>query len=151
MKTLQQQIKYYADQFEVKTRTNGETYVCAPEADDQLQHALYEAQLPDDWTYSTFNAILERMQDYDTQTLEDFEGDYQSEIVDSLVDISTHDLTGWLHSHNSNVYYLTEVQEQYGAIEDGFNLLSMAQYMAIDEIYTKVYQLLESTEGEAWE
>lgn len=154
MKTLQQQIKYYADQFETRTRENGDTYVCAPEADEQLQHAIYEAhgdKLPEDWTYSTFNAILERMQDYDSQTLEDFE-EYRGEIVDCLVDTYTTDLTAWLHTSNANVYYLSQALEEYGNPDnDGFKLLAMAQYLAIDEIYAEIYQLLEITKGESWE
>ena len=66
----------------------------------------------------------------------------RSEIVDSLVDVYTSDLTEWLDSNNNNVYYLGEAQKELGIQEDGFKLLAMAQYMAIDEIFSEVIELL---------
>lgn len=151
MNTLQEQLKLYSSLFQVKTRDNGETFVCAPDKPEELQQALYKAhgdRLPSDWIYSTFSSILERMQEYDSNILEDFE-EYRGEIVDSLVDTYTHDLTAWLHDHNGNVYYLTEALEEFEP-KDGFQALAMAQYQAINEIYSEVYQLLENTKDEQW-
>lgn len=66
------------------------------------------------------------------------------DILSSLeADIYTSDLTKWLNSHPSKVYYLTEVLEEYGDIKDGFKLLSLAQIRAKEEVYQIGKGLLE--------
>lgn len=49
-------------------------------------------------------------------------------------DVYTHDLTAWLHDHIENVYYLTEVLEEFGGDMNGFQLLTIAQSKYIQEI-----------------
>lgn len=57
------------------------------------------------------------------------------DILESLdADSYTSDLTAWLDDRNSNVYYLTDVLEEYGPIDDGFKLLSLAQIRAKEEV-----------------
>ena len=53
------------------------------------------------------------------------------EMCDSMVDVYTSDLTEWLNNRTQNTYYLDEVITE---AEDGFSLLAMAQYRAIEEI-----------------
>jgi len=55
--------------------------------------------------------------------------DILPEYIDSAVDVYTHDLTTWLNDSVYNVYYITEVQEEFGMQEDGFKLLAMAIIM----------------------
>lgn len=66
--------------------------------------------------------------------------EYRHEIVDGLVDIYTYDLTSWLNNDISNTYYLDQAIQEYEAKE---NILPVAQYIAIDEIYSEVLNLLE--------
>jgi hypothetical protein len=147
---LQALIKTYADQFESKTRENGETFVCLKHVVyGELSDAVREAHgylLPHDWVFSTFSQLLSRMSDYEVESLEDLE-EYRSEIVESCVDSYTHELTKWLASSNYFPEYLTEVLEELEP-KDGFALLQQAQYRAIDEIYGHIADLLES-QGEA--
>jgi len=142
---LIKRIESYHNMFETKTRDNGESFVCmSDKASKELHDSVMEAhnnQLPNDWTYSTYESILSSMSNYDIKTVEDLE-ENRSEIVDSLVDVYTSDLTAWLNSNNYNVEYLTEAMKEWEP-EDGFRLLAMAQYMAIDEIYGYVLSLLE--------
>jgi len=61
--------------------------------------------------------------------------------IDREVDIYTSNLTKWLNQSPSHVYYLTEALEENG-IKDGFQLLALAQYRAIEEIWRGVLDLV---------
>lgn len=67
--------------------------------------------------------------------------DALSDTIDREVDIYTANLTKWLNQSASHVYYLTEVLEGDG-IKDGFQLLALAQYRAIEEIWRGVLDLI---------
>jgi hypothetical protein len=143
MKISKKAQKYY-DQFETVKRGDNTIVTLKDNREDKLQNSVYQAHgdmLPNDWIFSTYRSILSSISDYDLDTIEDLE-DNRSEIVDGLVDVYTSDLTEWLNSHNSNVYYIEQVQNEYGMQEDGFKLLAMAQYMAIDEIFSEVLTIL---------
>ena len=61
-------------------------------------------------------------------------------------DCYTSQLTGWLHSSAHNVYYLEEAMES--GVKDGFQLLSMAQGRAKEEIvYAVISAIKELVEG----
>jgi len=94
-----------------------------------------------DYTYEWLNSFLYSV--VDLLGYEEFEtfdelsesiSDKISEWVDSETDVYTSNLTEWLNDSNSNVYYMTEVGEEYGT-SDGFQLLQQAQYKAIEELY----------------
>lgn len=119
------------------------------EAPEPLRNSIYNAhgdRFPDDWIYDKYHSILNALTSYTIENADDME-EKRAEIVDGLVDVYTSDLTAWLNSHNSNVYYLTRAQEEYGAQTDGFKLLMSAQYMAIDEIYEEVVSYLKAEAG----
>lgn len=143
---MQKKAQKYYDQFEIKDR-NGETIVIFKDNRDQkLYDSVMEAhgdRLPDDWIFDKYHSILDAIGQYDIETPDDLDNN-RSEIVDGLVDVYTSDLTAWLNSSNFNVYYMTEAQEEFGAETDGFKILSMAQYKAIDEIFSEVAELLSA-------
>lgn len=151
--TLTKKIKQALDKFDIKTRDNGDTFVCfksSVDSNDPLWRSVYRAhggKLPNDWIFNKYYDVLDTLGQYNIAT----EGmdaihDNFTEIVDGLVDVYTHDLTGWLHSHNENVYYLGEAMSEYEP-EDGLALLSMAQYKAIEEIAQEVINYLENNHG----
>src|SRR3990167_5483241 len=118
------------------------------EAPEPLRNSIYNAhgdRLPDDWIYDKYHSILDALAGYTIESADDID-EQRAEIVDGLVDVYTFDLTAWLNSHNSNVYYLTQAQEEYGAQTDGFQLLMSAQYVAIDEIYSEAMSYLTAKE-----
>lgn len=118
--------------------------VFADNASEKLKDSVYKAHqdsLPRDWIFGTYADILQRLEEYEVKTLDDVE-EVRSELVDSMVDIYTADLTAWLADSISNVEYLTQAMEEYGQPQDGFKLLALAQYMAIDEVFGYVYELL---------
>ena len=139
---MKTKIENYLKMFEIKeVERNGEKktiVVFADNASEDLKDSVRKAhgeQLPSDWIFDKYHSILDAMTQYD-----DIE-DNRSEIVDGLVSVYTSDLTEWLNSNNSNVYYLTEALEE-SEEKDGFRALALAQYKAIDEIYSEVENLL---------
>jgi len=101
-----------------------------------------------DYTYEWLNDFLYSVVDLlGYEDFDDFDelsekiSENLNEWVDSEVSVYTSDLTEWLNSSNSNVYYLTEVSEEYGQT-DGFKLLAQAQYKAIEEVYNNALNCL---------
>ena len=98
-----------------------------------------------DYSYNWLNEFLcdfldsINEEDNINDIMRDFE-DNINEKIDGTTDIYTSNLTAWLNHNNSNVYYLTEALEEQ-EIKDGFNLLQIAQYKAIEESY---YSFLSS-------
>ena len=130
--------------FEQKKRGDENIIVLKSEAPKALRDSVMDAhgdRLPNDWIYNQYYSILETLSNYTIESADDIE-ENRSEIVDGLVDVYTSDLTAWLNSDNRNVYYMTEAQEEYGNQADGFKLLAMAQYKAIDEIFSEVESYL---------
>ena len=136
--------------FESKQRNDDTIIVLKSGAPEALIDSVYTAhgdRLPDDWIYNTYYHVLEAFSGYTIENADDLEKNRQ-EIVDGLVDVYTANLTAWLASNNNNVSYITEAQEEYGdgAQTDGFKILQMAQYKAIDEIAGEVINYLTSQE-----
>jgi len=121
----------------------------APEALHDSVMKAHGDRLPDNWIYDKYESILDAFGQYDIEDAEQLE-DNRAEIVDGLVDVYTSDLTEWLNSNNSNVYYLTEALEDLDG-KDGFRALMMAQYKAIDEIFSEVAGYLAAEEEKAGE
>ena len=137
-----QKAEHYHNQF-TTTMRGKENIVVFKNESPELQESMYRAhndRLPADWIFNKYHEILGAITDYNIDTLGELE-DKRSEIIDNLVDIYTSDLTAWLDSNNNNVYYLSEAMEE-GSADDGFSLLALAQYKAIDEVFSEVYDLL---------
>lgn len=132
--------------FKSGKRTDGQRYVYLDDkASEKLKDSVHQAHgdlLPDDWIYGTYADLMQKVSEYDLKTIDDLEN-VRYEIVDSCVDIYTADLTKWLASNINNVYYLGEASREYGSM-DGFQLLAVAQYKAIDEVMNEVFSLLSS-------
>ena len=141
---ISKKIEKYLNQFETKQRGEETIVVFKANRGQELFDSVFKAHgdsLPSDWLFDKYQSILSTLSGYTIDELDDVE-EYRSEIVDSLVDVYTSDLTAWLNSSNYNVYYITEAQEEYGTETDGFKILQMAQYKAIDDIYQEVINLL---------
>lgn len=86
--------------------------------------------LPDDYRYQWIVDVAEYIVD---NSVEETDRLNIPELIDSLVDVYTFNLTAWLHSNNSRMYYLTEALENYD-ISDGFQLLQMAMAFEVEEV-----------------
>lgn len=142
-------ISNLVDQFETKEKGNDTIVVTKDNASQKLQDAIHEAHpydcLPNDWIYQIFYRILVVMLDYKIETIEDFD-ECRHELVDSLVDIYNFELTKWLHFNSFALEYLEEAIDERGFSKDDgiIQVLQYAQYLAIDEIYTCVANLITS-------
>jgi hypothetical protein len=90
--------------------------------------------LPDDRRYEFIEQSVDALAEHEDA----------DEARDSLEpDFYTSDLTGWLHSLNSRVYYLGEVMQEYGTFKDGFQLLAAAQIWEKEEVFQQVHDALQ--------
>jgi len=141
-KTLQQ----WRDAFEWKKRDSGDEFMglnhyTAPQELYGAVRKAHDERLPDDWIYKTCYRVIGAMCDHDVKTADDME-EHRAEIVDGLVDIYTSDLTAWLNDSIYNVSYIDDAMSEHEP-KTGCDLLMMAQYRAIDEIYSVIAHALE--------
>ena len=135
-KKIQKLSTEIADNLTSKQRDNGNSFYCikdnAPSWVNDVMYNCHADMLPDDYKYQFINEAACALSDAD-----DFD-DIQLE-----ADIYTSDLTSWLNSNNSRVYYLTEALEEGFEITDGFQLLAYAQQKEKQEV---LYSLISELE-----
>jgi hypothetical protein len=90
--------------------------------------------LPDDWRYAFIEEAVDALSEHEDAY--DARGSLEP-------DIYTGNLTAWLHSLNSRVYYLDEALAEYGTFRDGFQLLGAAQMLEKEEVFGQVVAALE--------
>lgn len=129
----------YANSFEIKERADGTKFTCFKEdAPKELVDAFLESLRIEDFDYSTFRRSFEIIADYG----DDYElYDVMDEMIDGMVDMMTYDLLKWLAESIYNVDYMTQAIKDYDA-QDGFQVLSIAQGIAIREIFEVAMSLL---------
>ena len=100
-----------SDWFERKTRGDGSTFYSLREVDGQyppdwLHDAVRDAhddEMPNDWRYDTIHSIVLALED----------GSDRDEIADSLVDVYTSDLIGWLAGNTSRLAYVDDAAAEW--------------------------------------
>jgi hypothetical protein len=139
--TLQILAKEMSLAFESATRpSNGETFRklrdTAPEWMTTVCRLAHDEGrlLPDDWRYAFIEQAVDALAEHEDT----------DDARDSLEpDIYTNDLTAWLHSRNSRVYFLDEALAECGSFRDGFQLLATAQMMEKEEVFQQVVAALQ--------
>lgn len=106
----------------------------------RLSNALNEAEIGEDYSYEWATDALVAFSDCETvddmeQVLNEMEGD-----------VYTSDLTEWLNASNYHVYYLGQAASEYD-LTDGFELLGMAQVLAMREIYYPIMEVVKQVAG----
>jgi hypothetical protein len=95
--------------------------------------------LPDDCRYAFIEEAVDALAAHDDA----------EEARSSLEpDVFTSELTTWLHSQNSRVYYLSQALVEYGAFRDGFQLLAAAQMIEKEEVFQQVAAALAEVKGD---
>jgi len=89
--------------------------------------------LPDDWRYVFIEQAVDALAEHE---------DTDEALGRLEPDIYTSDLTAWLHSQNSRVYYLGEAMNECGSFRDGFQLLATAQMIEKKEVFQQVVTAL---------
>lgn len=128
--------------FESATRPgNGETFRklrdTAPEWMTTVCRLAHDdgAMLPDDWRYVFIETAIDALAEHE---------DTEEALGRLEPDIYTSDLTAWLHSRDSRVYYLGDALSEYGSFRDGFQLLAAAQMIEKEEVFRQVVSALQS-------
>ena len=138
---LQEKAEYFLAKFEQRTRPDGQKFYCSKnDNNEEARELVFKCHedgsiLPDDYRYNFMIESLELFCDCQD------EDEARERISEIEPDAYTSDLTEWLNSSNSRVYYLTEVLEEIGTI-DGFSLLAMAQQREKTEIADCVLDFL---------
>ena len=143
--------------FITKQRDNGKSYICidgqaGEDYPQWMQDVIFAGHLdtmPNDKSYKAIRDIISSIADLDGDT----EWEAASEVIEALqdnnsieADCYTSDLTGWLHSDVRYVYYLTEAIKEYNC-NDGFQALTMAQQIWLEEVAQAVADALENAES----
>lgn len=120
----------------------GKSIICKknnlPEYDqeliDELVLTIHDSGdiFPDDYRYEWLEDSLQAVQDNEC-----------TEDITLEPDIYTYNLTTWLASHVTRVDYLTQAQNEFDESEDGFKLLSLAQYLEKQEVLSSTIAWLE--------
>jgi hypothetical protein len=140
--TLQTLAREMSQAFENGTRPgNGETFRklrdTAPEWMTTVCRLAHDegSLLPDDWRYAFIEQAVDALAEHE---------DADEALGRLEPDIYTSDLTAWLHSLNSRVYFLGEVLAEYGSFRDGFQLLAAAQMIEKEETFHQVVTALQN-------
>jgi hypothetical protein len=149
MKTIAEKAQYYRSFFErkeVPTDRNkaGFIWINKDHDNEEVKDLCFTAHnkggmLPDDFIYSRIVEALDCLSEREPET----ENDAQERLYELEADIYTSDLTAWLNSSNTRVYYLTQALEEFEC-KDGFQALAIAQKLEIDEISNAVLDYILS-------
>ena len=143
--TLQSLAREMSLAFESPTRTNGERFCKlqdgSPEWMATVCREAHDAAklLPDDWRHAFIEKAVDALARYE---------DADEAFASLEPDIYTGELTAWLHSLNSRVYYLGEALTECGSFRDGFQLLAAAQMIEKEEVFQQVVAALQDVLAE---
>ncbi|MDC8457857.1 hypothetical protein [Marinobacter sp. DS40M6] len=146
MKTVKNQImQFFANQFQVKERDNGDTFVClgdsAPSWCQDVCREVHGGLMPDDWRYSWISLAADSLADIDPDNWED----ETHEIADGLIDVYNGRLLSWLASNLSRIGYCDEASENGLPREnDLINMIQAGQYEEISETIQSLVSEIES-------
>ena len=107
-----------------------------------LVRKCHNDELPNDWRYEKIKHLVERLIEYEKESLEDYQ-DILHEVVDSCVDISTSAQFQWLADMPSRAEFM---DDSYMADSDKLSQLAAArQYEELDFMANTL--LTELSEG----
>ena len=110
---------------------------------EKFSDLIHTTEADMDFIYEQIVNCLDLISDSDIKSIAEAQ-DLMHEGVDGHVDVYTANLTSWLASNIDHVYYLTRALEEHEP-KDGFEALALAQYLAIEEIWQEVIQIIEGT------
>ena len=99
-----------------------------------LSDVLYNMEMDHDSRYRFMAICIDAILNNDLETVDELEDWEFYEEASNNIDCYTYNLTKWLNASINNVYYLTDVLTEHGP-KDGFELLTIAQGKAIEEVY----------------
>ena len=145
-KSIKDEAAKYLDLFEEKKKDDktymvfkSEVIMQDNEYYEKISEIMRKIECSQDFVYEQTCRCLEWLVDEAPEDSDEIE-DILLEVIDGEVDVYTSGLTEWLNQSNYHVYYLTDALES--GIKDGFQLLSLAQYHAIEEVWRGIIDLV---------
>jgi hypothetical protein len=145
-------MKDYAQYFEYKTRSNGEGFYCLKDGEehDKLYELIHDIHrdnfgdcLPNDWVYDKTHSAFGDLSDYSSDDTRDF-----TELnLEVEPDIYTADLLEWA-KYPAFRDYIDQANEELGRPDDFDKEISQAQWLALERIYTAVWEFMKKNEKE---
>lgn len=132
-------------QYTTGNRADGKTYKYLKQDEyynDWMQDVIRAGHLdtlPNDESYEACETVIDAIAELDKDEIDN------DEVLDNLdIDPScyTSALTGWLHSNNSYIEYITEAIETYGDLKDGFQILTCAYTVWMEEVKAAIVDAL---------
>ena len=141
-------IQFFADQFETRTRDNGETFHCLadsrPDWCQDVARECHGGMMPDDYRYNWLSHGADTLADIPADEWEDS----IHEIADGMVDIYIYSLLQWCASHLSRIGYVNEETNETSFPTPGnFDLihsLQIGQFREISETLGFLVSEIES-------
>jgi len=140
--TVQELAGEFSKYFKKQKQNNGQEIIILEDGrPEELYETVQEAHgdmFPDDFKYEFIKDAIN-----DIASSEDPEEE-AGELIDSDVDVYTHDLTKWLGSRNDRFGYVDEAVKEMGHSEDGImKEIMMGQYKEREEVYYAVLNRLK--------
>ena len=146
---MKQTIKHLLNQFEYLNKVECKRIVFKQSATDDIKDKFRDMIhgtdfMPDDYRFSMTVSLLERMLEYEFDTIDDLR-EFDHEIIDSQVDIYNHDLIKWLASHGLRQGYCDDAMENLGFEVSSFShILQSGQYLEIQELFNGIIEYINS-------
>jgi hypothetical protein len=140
--SIQELAREFSGHFKKQTQNSGDVIVItdeeSPEELDELVQEAHGNMFPDDLRYEFIRDAMNSISDSDNPE------DDAGELVDSDVDIYTHDLTKWLGSRNDRFNYVDEAVKEFGHSDEGvIKEIMMGQYKEREEVFFSVLEGLK--------
>ena len=128
--------------FERNEETNYKLKDTAPEFMTDIVREVHGRLMPDDFTYNTIYGVVSCLEDYKVDSTD---SDHSSEIIDSLIDVYTHNLKQWFNKFSE---YCDDAQAEGLVSEDSSmsDRMMAGQYQHISEIYYSVVKEIDETD-----
>lgn len=103
--------------------------------------------LPDDFRYKTMMNIVDSLIDYSFELSLEQLSDKRDDYISDLVDVYTGKLTSWLASDLKRLEYCDSAKiDNCSNKATMCDILSMGQYLEIDEVFSNLLSILEQME-----
>lgn len=124
--------------------------------DESLQDTVREMHgtdiLPDDFRYKILRYITNQLAEYYSHYSVDEISNHRDEVISDMVSVYNHELLSWLSSHSSRLEFCDAAKvDNCPENADMISIISMGQYLEIDQIFSNVLDTLESLESDSEE
>lgn len=112
----------------------------------KVGNAIYKSHnenLPTDWIYNKFYYMLDALNGYDIENMNDIEN-FRHEIINSNIDIYNYHLKKWtLEVYNAD-QYIDEALSEFSGNKSYYDVLQSGQFYQLNHIFDCITELIEA-------